>query len=240
MTASQITAAPVDLPGIAGWRERFRREMNCQIIHDSLHVRPGWTESFLLSNAGMPIGYGAQAIAGPWTGTRTLFEFFLAPDSRHLAFHAFEALLSASRATAMEVQSNEVLTAAMLLAYGHNVRSEKILFADGLTTRHTLPGVTLVRRESSSDWALEDNGQIVASGGILYHYNRPYGDIYMEVAEPFRRRGYGAYLVQELKRICHASGSIPGARCNTENLASRATLQKAGFVPCGHILLAHL
>jgi hypothetical protein len=30
---------------------------------------------------------------------------------------------------------------------------------------------------------------IRGQGGILDHYNRPYGDIYMEVAEPFRRRG---------------------------------------------------
>jgi GNAT superfamily N-acetyltransferase len=36
---------------------------------------------------------------------------------------------------------------------------------------------------------------------LFFHYNPPYGDVYMEVAEPFRRRGLGAYLVQELKRI---------------------------------------
>jgi hypothetical protein len=31
-------------------------------------------------------------------------------------------------------------------------------------------------------------------------------------------------------------GAIPGARCNPGNIASRKTLQKAGFVPCAHIL----
>jgi GNAT superfamily N-acetyltransferase len=59
----------------------------------------------------------------------------------------------------------------------------------------------------------------------------------MEVAEPFRRRGLGRYLVQELKRICYQMGSVPCARCNTENVASRKTLQKAGFAPCAHILI---
>ena len=71
---------------------------------------------------------------------------------------------------------------------------------------------------------------------MLWHYNPPYGDIYMEVAEPFRRRGLGSYLVQEIKRACRERGGIPGARCNVNNAASRKTLQKAGFVPCGNIL----
>jgi GNAT superfamily N-acetyltransferase len=66
--------------------------------------------------------------------------------------------------------------------------------------------------------------------------SRPYGDIYMEVAEPFRSRGLGSFLVQELKRVCYEGGNVPGARCNPRNVASRKTLQKAGFVPCGHIL----
>jgi predicted GNAT family acetyltransferase len=58
----------------------------------------------------------------------------------------------------------------------------------------------------------------------------------MEVAEPYRRRGLGSFLVQELKRICYESGSVPCARCNPDNVASRKTLQVAGFVPCAHIL----
>jgi GNAT superfamily N-acetyltransferase len=58
----------------------------------------------------------------------------------------------------------------------------------------------------------------------------------MKVAEPFRKRGLGTYLVQELKRVCYERGSVPAARCNPTNIASRKTLQKAGFVPCGHIL----
>jgi RimJ/RimL family protein N-acetyltransferase len=63
-----------------------------------------------------------------------------------------------------------------------------------------------------------------------------YGDIWMEVAEAFRGRGFGTYLVQELKRICREGGHVAFARCNTGNVASRRTLQKAGFVPCAHLL----
>jgi GNAT superfamily N-acetyltransferase len=72
--------------------------------------------------------------------------------------------------------------------------------------------------------------------GILFHYNQPYGDIYMEITEPFRQRGLGSYLVQELKRECRELGAVPSARCNPTNVASRRTLQRAGFVPVAHIL----
>jgi GNAT superfamily N-acetyltransferase len=83
---------------------------------------------------------------------------------------------------------------------------------------------------------VEIDGQVAASGGVLFHYNRPYGDIYMDVEESFRRRGLGAFLVQELKRLCYEGGHVPAARCNPTNVASRRTLQRAGFVPCAHIL----
>jgi GNAT superfamily N-acetyltransferase len=95
-------------------------------------------------------------------------------------------------------------------------------------------------RQGGSEWLLELEGQVVATGGILFHYNHPYGDIYMGVEEAHRRRGLGAYFVQELKRIAYEIGSLPGARCNVDNIASRKTLQKAGFVPFAHILVGKL
>jgi GNAT superfamily N-acetyltransferase len=67
-----------------------------------------------------------------------------------------------------------------------------------------------------------------------------YGDVYMKIAEPFRQLGLGTYLVQELKALCRADGSIPSARCNVDNLPSRRTLQKAGFVPCGALIAGDL
>ncbi len=137
----------------------------------------------------------------------------------------------------------------MLLAWSGDVVSESILFEDQFTTDLSAHG-TMVRqvtpeaeihaaieqRSGGGDWQLVLDGSTVGQGGILFHYNRPYGDIHMEIAEPFRRRGLGSYFVQELKRACRALGATPAARCNPDNLASRYTLQKAGFVPCGHRL----
>jgi GNAT superfamily N-acetyltransferase len=58
----------------------------------------------------------------------------------------------------------------------------------------------------------------------------------MEVTEPYRRRGLGSYFVQELKRIAYEMGGIPAARCDPNNVASRRTLQKAGFIPFASIM----
>jgi GNAT superfamily N-acetyltransferase len=58
----------------------------------------------------------------------------------------------------------------------------------------------------------------------------------MATAEPIRRRGYGSYLIQELKRLAYEMGKVPAARCNVTNAPSRATLQKAGMLPCARML----
>jgi RimJ/RimL family protein N-acetyltransferase len=86
------------------------------------------------------------------------------------------------------------------------------------------------------DWGLLYDGALVATGGVLYHYNPPYGDVFMEVATEHRRKGFGTYLVQELKRHCRESGRVPAARCHRNNHASQRTLERAGMVPCACIV----
>jgi len=232
-------------------RTRQRVEMDCQIVHDSIHRREVWTISYLFELEGAAVGFGSVAIAGPWKDKPTVFEFYVLPQYRHRAFDLFEAFLAANEALFFEVQSNDVLLTVMLHAYGREIDTEKIVFADGITTTHPSNGAVLrrvnsedetraaiERRQGGGEWILEVDETAAGTGGILFHYNRPYGDIYMEVAEPFRKRGLGSYFVQELKRLCYELGSVPCARCNPSNVASRRTLQRAGFVPFAHILNA--
>ena len=94
--------------------------------------------------------------------------------------------------------------------------------------------------EPVGEWVIESDGTIVATGGFLTHYNPPYADIFMEVTEAARRQGIGSYLLQELKRVCYEAGMRPAARCNPDNLASRRTLEKAGFLPCGRLLVGEV
>ena len=82
---------------ILPWRELYRQEMNCQIVHDSLHGREGWTSPYLIESDGEPAGYGSIAVGGPWAGTRTIFEFYVAEKQRARFFEAFEALRDGQR-----------------------------------------------------------------------------------------------------------------------------------------------
>jgi GNAT superfamily N-acetyltransferase len=245
----EIQATEVTADIILSLRTRYRDEANCQIVHDSIHRRDGWTVSYLLELGGSPVGFGSVAIAGPWKERPTVFEFYILPELRSRAFALFEAFLTASGARFFEVQTSDVLLTAMLHTYGREIASEKIVFNDQLTTFLPANGASLRRvtaweeihlcqelQQGGGEWVLEFEGQEAAKGGVLFHYNRPYGDIYMEVAESFRRRGLGSYLVQELKRESYQLGAIPCARCDPTNIASRQTLQRAGFVPFAHIL----
>jgi len=234
-------------------RVRYRTEANGQIVHDSIHARAGWTKSYLLQLDGRTAGFGSIAISGPWKDKPTVFEFYLLPEARGRAFDFFEAFVVASGAHFFEVQTSDILLAVMLHTYGSDLASEKIVFCDELTTSLPAQGAVLKRvtsetesvscfqeRAGQSQWTLELNAKAVGSGALLFHYNHPYCDVAMEINEEYRRRGLGAYLVQELKRIAYAMGGIPAARCDPSNFASRKTLQKAGLVPFAHILVGKI
>ncbi len=244
-----IDVARAEPGSIAPLRDRYRQEMNCQIVHDSLHAR-GFTHPYLIRVGGDIAGYGC--VLGYDDAPKDIVkEFYVAPGHRPAALTLFRRFVDASGAKTIEAQTNDVLLTLMLLDCATEIQPDKVLFRDEMTTRLSVPGATYRRTadedrarlfdhkgEPQGDWLLELDGTIAATGGLLFHYNPPYGDIYMEVAEPFRRRGVGSYLVQELKRTCYEMGKVPAARCNAANIPSRATLQRAGMLPCARILKA--
>ena len=251
MTSAPPVISAVPREAILALREEYRREMNCQIVHDSWHAR-GFTQSYLFRVADQVVGYGS--IGGSQGAPRTIAkEFFIRPAYRDTALPIFRRFLTVGGATTVEAQTNDALLFHLLNQCAVAVSSDTILFSDAAVTQRESPGVTLrpvTRRdrlrmfphslEPVGDWGLEADSRIVATGGLLFHYNPPYGDIYMEVAAPFRRRGYGSYLVQELKRICRESGHVPAARTGQDNTASQRTLQRAGMTPCARIVTGRL
>lgn len=235
-------------------RGLYRQEANCQIIHDSALAR-GIADPYLILVDGRVGGYG-----GVWNkySPDRVMEFYTLPHLRAAALPMFRELLAVSGAKEIEAQTNMPLMLLMLLDCGTNIVSENILFADAVTTHLPNPGGVFRAstpadapppdpevdvaprppRPPEGDWMIEaEDGSIVAAGGFLCHYNPPYGDVYMGVAESARRRGFGSYLVQEIKRVCLEAGKRPAARCNPTNVGSRKTLQKAGFLPCGRLLV---
>jgi GNAT superfamily N-acetyltransferase len=249
----QISVRVCELDEIKPLRQCYREEMNCQIIHDSIHARPGWSIEYALDLGGATVGFGSVAVAGPWINSHALYEFYVKQDYRRQIFDLFAELRAMCDATMVETQTNDPILLVMLHTFAQSIRAEAILFEDQFETQLKPEGsgfrssgagdAEQLRRlelDEGAGWVVTLHGGIAGAGGVLYHYNRPYGDVYMKIAEPFRRRGLGAYLVQELKAACRAGGSVPAARCNIGNLASRRTLQKAGFVPCGNLIAGDL
>jgi hypothetical protein len=157
----EFSCRPVSPLEISLWRDMYRQEMNCQIVHDSMHSREGWTQPYVLEAGGVSAGYGSILIGGPWTGTRTIFEFYVIPQFRSRTFDLFACLLAASDATAMKVQTNDVLLTAMLHTWAKDIKSEKIVFEDKLTTAYLRDDVVFRRRNNpDEDWALEVSGEI--------------------------------------------------------------------------------
>src|SRR5882672_1106182 len=136
------SAKAINVEDILPWRDMYRLEMGCQIIHDSIHSRAGWTLEYLLFAGQIQVGYGSIAIAGPWKGKPTVYEFYVVPPYRWCVFDLFSVLVTASGATAIETQSNDTLLTVMLHTFAPSVASESILFHDKLTTAHSPPGAT--------------------------------------------------------------------------------------------------
>lgn len=228
-----FSATAADAGIVAPLRELHRREMACQIVHDSF-LRRGFCDAYTLVIDGETVGYG---LVDHRFDPGTVDEFFVAPPVRGSALPLFRAFVDASRATRIRAQTNDRLLLSMLYDCARDIVGESVLFADGCETRLASRDGTLQRRAGEAEeWRLLVGGEPVAEGGLLFHYNPPYADIYMEVAETHRRCGHGSYLVQELKRVAYALGKIPAARCNPDNTASRRTLERAGMLPCGRIL----
>jgi hypothetical protein len=242
-----VTVLKAELTDILPLRTLFLQENNFQIRYDSCYAR-GWTDSYLLSVDGIKVGYGS--LWGQEAGNRkTVFEYFVLKPFRRRASELFGHFLSASGAQTIECQSNESLLTSMLFEFSPSVSSEVVLFEDHASTNHVVSGAVfrpkrsgdrMIDLDPDGQFVIELDGEIIATGGFLRHYNVPFADLYMEVRESWRNRGIGCFLLQEVKKECYLSGRVPAARCNLENKVSRATLTKAGLSVCGFMLLGRV
>ena len=131
----------------------------------------------------------------------------------------------------------------MMFEYARNINAEAILFEDDAQTEISIPDTSFKRNSGDTEgpeYMLEHSGQIVATGGYVWNYNFPYIDMYYEVKEAHRKKGFGSLITQELKREAYRLKRVPAARCNIKNNASKATLLRAGMKVCGHMLVGEL
>jgi len=241
-----LDAIKTTLSQILPLREIFLQENNFQIRYNACHER-NWTDSYLLQADGMAIGYGSIKGKEEIIHRDTVFEFFVLPSFIKIASLLFKELLITSNARFIECQTNQDLIYKMTMEYAEGLYSDTMLFEDDHCSALTAPGFIFRQKrtddiifkhhvEPEGDWVLEKNGDIVATGGFLLHYNKPFADVYMEVDPDWRQRGLGSYFVQEVKKACYLAGRVPAARTGMDNIASRNTLLSAGMSIAGHML----
>lgn len=231
-----LNVTKCSLQEILPLRNLFLQKNNFQIRFNARHER-GMSDSYLIKQNETKIGYGSISGKEELNERDAIFEFYIIPSFANLAHDAFAELIRASEAPYIMCQSNDFLLQSLLFHFGKNINADTILLADNsesfLQADHT---IFRKRDGKDSDYELEFNGEIVATGGFLLHYNMPFADIHMEVREDCRRKGFGSFLIQEIKKQCYLSGRVPAARTDLNNIASRAALIKAGFKVAGFML----
>jgi len=242
----EIKIIQTELASIQAFRILFLQENNFQFIHNKCHEY-GWADTYLFTSDGIKIGYGSVWGRNKREERDAIFEFYIIKPYRKFANEIFPGFCAASNATFIECQGNDLLLSSMLYEYAQNINAEAILFEDNSRTHFDIPSVIFQKkaaedhvRDDDRQYILKQDGEVIASGGLMLNYNVPYADIYYEVNENYRKKGLGSLMIQELKKEAYLSGRVPAARCNIKNLASKATMLKAGFVVCGHLLYGKL
>jgi RimJ/RimL family protein N-acetyltransferase len=238
----EIKAIKSGLEEIKPFRVVFLQESNFQFIYNKCHDY-GWADTYLFFIDDTKVGYGAVWGMNRREDRDAIFEFYIINSYRKFANAIFAKFHAASGATFIECQSNDLLLTAMLYEYAQNINAEAILFEDSFQTNFSIPNTFLQKRTEGGEgradnleYVLNKNDETVASGGLMLNYNMPYADIYYEVKENHRRKGFGTLIVQELKNEAYKMGRVPAARCNINNIISKSVLLKAGFQICGHRL----
>ncbi len=242
----ELKIVKTDLETIQPLRALFLQEKNFQVRYDSCHWR-GWADEYVFTDGDAQIGYGSVMGKDDLKRRNAIFEFYLVPAYRNRTTAIFAELIKVSGVIYIECQSNDLRLSGMLYEFAKNISSDVVLFKAGAESHLTFDDVIFRRKldtdrlfdhqsEPEGDFVLEKKGEIVASGGFLLHYNKPFADLYMEVQAQHRRKGYGSFLIQEVKKVCYLAGRVPAARCNITNPASKATLLRGGMEIAGYML----
>jgi hypothetical protein len=237
-----LKVTKTSLAEIQHLRDLFLQENTFQFVYNKCHGA-GWADTYLFTLDEATVGYGSVWGKDKREDRDTIFEFYLLKPFRKFANNIYAEFHKVSGASFIECQTNEVLLTGVLLECAKNINSEAILFEDNFQTEFTIPDTVfkeIADQDGNSEYILERKGEIVATGGYVWNYNFPYIDMYYEVKEECRQKGFGSLITQELKKEAYRMKRVPAARCNIKNNASKATLLKAGMKVCGYILIGEL
>jgi GNAT superfamily N-acetyltransferase len=233
-----ITIRKSPVAELNGMREKFLEIIDNQFTYDKCHLY-GWSDVYLILKDGFAAGYGALWGRDKRIDRDSIFEFYLDPQYWIHAHDVFQKFIEVSKADWIQCQSNDPLLSEMFFEFATDICAEAILFEDDTTTNLSVENAKIeavVNPEASKmdrPYVIKHNDEVVANGGLLLNYNFPYADIYYGVEEAHRRKGFGSFFVQELKKEAYRMGRVPAARTNIDNMVSKRTMMKAGLKPCG-------
>lgn len=233
-----IAITKVPLAQLGDMRAKFLTIIDNQFTYDKCHLA-GWADTWSFKVDGAVAGYGSVWGKDKREDRDSIFEFYLEPAYRKDAHEIFGKFIDASEATWIESQSNDPLLSDVFFEFAIDIYAEAILFEDDFDSTIQINGAKLEPIQTpeshrlNKEYALKYHNEVVGKGGLMLNYNFPYADIYYGVEEPYRRKGFGSFFVQELKREAYRIGRVPAARTNISNMISKRTMMKAGLKPCG-------
>jgi len=228
----------VALKEITDLRKKFLAEIKIEFILDKAHLY-GWADSYVFSIDQVKAGYGCVWGKDNREDRDTIFEFYIEPPFRDETSQIFVKFMNTSGVSFIECQTNDPFLAPMFFGHTKDINVEAVLFEEDFKSSLSIEGTKLESKQDpeasqfDKQYILTHNGEPVASGGLMLNYNFPYADIYYGVEEQHRQKGFGSFIVQELKKAAYDMGRVPSARCNIDNSISKKTMMKAGLKPCG-------
>lgn len=212
-------------------------------------VRAG--QKVLICDSGRPVGYAV-------THDATIVEFFWTDSGVTPQSKAFELVLKNSKADRALCKSFDSLMLAAAATKPARTRTAGFLFRRIANASFTTNPQVTVRVGTKDDIGavlsihdgfFDDAHEIesyTTDRRLFIYQSRDPGilgcgvfkrilpdqnnfDVGMVVAPAHRRKGVGTYIAAHLKNHCLKAGYRPVCGCSVENVASRASLEKAGF-----------
>ena len=91
--------------------------------------------------------------------------------------------------------------------------------------------------ENGQVFLLTDNDEILGIGECrISETQKPFADIGMITSNRHRRQGIGVFSLAQLKNYCYSQEAKPICSCAFDNIASKKTIEKAGFITSHRIL----
>ncbi|OUS07991.1 hypothetical protein A9Q96_04675 [Rhodobacterales bacterium 52_120_T64] len=202
--------------------------------------------------------WSIPSVAYGVTSAQTLVEFFVEKSHSEYSLHLFEVLRRQSKFNVVLAKSFDHQLLKTAESFGAKSTQTGFLFRKyvAATTvsdtglvfkRSTLADLSAIWEmndnffssfEEISDlnglgslWILEVQNEVVGCGvSTRVIEGRNAIDLGMLISPKWRRRGYGSILMSKLSSHMVESGLRPICGCAEHNIASRMTLQKAGFV----------